>query len=141
MNDSENPYAAPIEACAVGSTERMLVAGARSTLLASGLLYRRVAVEAPIEAVIEFNGRSVWRDVVKIDDRVAVWKTSWYRIAPELQLELRADGAVLPVVISVRLGRFLRMRAFTIRIGDRVVYREAAASLARGTADAICRRS
>lgn len=103
--------------------ERELVPGAKSRLLSSGLLYRRIQVEAPIQATVEFHGRSLW-DVVKVDGQIAAAVFSWYRITPRFEFAVAATGRELPVVVEMRLGRFLRIKGFRLLVDGAVVYRE-----------------
>jgi len=122
--EQDNPYRSPREMGAGTLRERAVRAGTSSQLLAKGLLYRRVLVEAPVEATIEFKGRSVWRDVIVVDNEIMASHISWWRITPRFQFDLRAGDQVLPVEVRLRIGRFLRIKGFRIKIAGEVVYLE-----------------
>ena len=121
--EHENPYVSPREANTGELRQRPWRPGVRSRLLAKGLLYRRVALEAPIEATLEFNGRSL-HDVIRVDNRVVASHFSWWRITPRFRFQLAVTGGAVPVEVDLRLGHFLRMKGFRIKIAGEVVYQE-----------------
>jgi hypothetical protein len=123
-HEIENPYRSPQADCRVLEQDRPLRGGVKSTLVASGLLYRRVLVEAPVEATIEFNGRSAIRDTVSVDGRVVAAKISWWRITPRLDFVLPARDTMIPVTVEVRMWPWLAMRGFRIHMAGQVVYAE-----------------
>ncbi len=100
-----------------------LLPGARATLVAHGLLYRRLAVEAPLEITLEFNGRSLV-DRVLVNDREVVRKTSWWRITPRLAFTLPAGEGAVTGLVEIRVWPWLALRGFRVTIADRVVYAE-----------------
>ena len=97
---------------------------ARSKLLTAGLLFRRVAVEAPIEATIEFNGRGLCWDVIKVNSHVAARRMSWYRITPRFRFSVWAGEEPLPIEINLRTGHFLKLLSFQILVDNVTVYSE-----------------
>lgn len=124
FEDDDNPYRSPTAPSDGRLRERTLRPGARARLLAKGLLYRRIWIEAPIEAELEFNGRSYWRDVIRVDGQIVASKISWWRITPHFHFDLPAGEKLLPVDVRIRLGPFLIMRGFQVAIGDQIVYHE-----------------
>lgn len=123
--EDDNPYRSPRAAGDGLLRERVWKPGAQSRLLARGLLYRRVQLEAPIEAILEFNGRSL-RDIIKIDNQIVASRISWWRITPRFEFALPLGDQMLPVEVCLRLGSFLRILGFRVRIGDVVAYQEGA---------------
>lgn len=123
MFEAENPYQSPATVDRGLMLERPLQSGARGRLLAKGLLYRRVMLEAPVEAILEFDGRSL-RDVVRVDNQVVAWKFSWWRITPSFRFSLSAGDRTLDVSVQLHLGYFLRMRGFHVVIDGATVYAE-----------------
>ncbi|MDP6722175.1 MAG: hypothetical protein QGF59_26155 [Pirellulaceae bacterium] len=124
MSDPVNPYESPRTPDELVRDDHHLREGVESRLVASGLLYRRVIVDAPIEATIEFNGRSVFRDVVKVDGEVVASKISWWRINSLFDFALRAGERLIPVVVRLQMGRLLRLKGFRIEMAGKVVYNE-----------------
>ena len=123
MFEAENPYQSPATVDRGLMLERPLQTGARGRLLAKGLLYRRVMLEAPVEAILEFDGRSLC-DVVRIDNQVVAWKVSWWRITPCFRFSLSAGDRTLVVSVQLHLGYLLRMRGFHVQIDGVAVYSE-----------------
>jgi hypothetical protein len=118
-----NPYQSPATADRGLLVERPLHPGTRGRLLAKGLLYRRVMLEAPIEAVVEFDGRSLY-DVIRVDNQVVAWNFSWWRITPIFRFVLSAGDRSLEFVVQLHLGHFLRMKGFRIQVEGATVYAE-----------------
>lgn len=100
-----------------------LLPGARATLVAHGLLYRRLAIAAPLEITLEFNGRSLV-DRVLVNDREVVRKTSWWRIAPRLAFTLPSGTGPINGLVEIRVWPWLALRGFRVSIADREVYSE-----------------
>lgn len=121
--DEENPYQSPKHVDAGLLRQRPLRPGAQGRLLAKGLLYRRVLIEAPVEATLEFDGRSL-RDVIRIDNQIVSWRFSWWRITPYFRFALPAGDHELDVEVLLNLGTFLRILGFCIRIEGQVAYSE-----------------
>jgi hypothetical protein len=86
-------------------------------------LYRRVQLEAPVEATLEFRGYSL-RDTVLVDNQMVSWKFSWWRITPYFRFPLAAGDRTLDVEVELTLGHFLRLKGFRIRIDGTIVYDE-----------------
>jgi hypothetical protein len=118
---STNPYSAPQleEPGAVGPWRP----GAHATLVARGLLYRRLAVTAPLEMTLEFHGRSLL-DRVLVNGREVARQTSWWRIAPRLSFTLASDDGSVPGLVEIRVWPWLALRGFRVTVGGRVVYTE-----------------
>jgi len=121
--DVDNPYQSPSTSERGLLLERTLRPGARSRLLAKGLLYRRVLLETPVEAVLEFHGRSL-RDIISIDGQIVSWKFSWWRITPYFRFPLSAGHRTLDVEVELHLGMFLRMKGFRVLVDGVPAYEE-----------------
>ncbi len=120
----DNPYQSP-PATESGAGLRLpeLRPGVRATLIAHGLLFRLLVIDAPIEATLSFNGRSL-SDTVTINQQVVARKTSWWRITPRLSFTLRAGEEVIAGQVEIRVWPWLALRGFRVTIADRVVYTE-----------------
>lgn len=119
-----NPYRSPAgldedDALHVGP----LRPGASATLVARGLLYRRLAIAAPVEVTLAFNGRSLV-DRVLVNEREVVRRTSWWRIAPQLEFTLRSDAGSVAGLVEIRVWPWLALRGFRVSIAGRSVYSE-----------------
>ncbi len=125
-----NPYRAPQQLA--GGSVGALRPGARAWLVARGLLYRRLAITAPLEITLEFHGRSL-TDRVLVNERVVARRISWWRITPQLPFTLPTDEGPVRGLVEIRVWPWLTLRGFRVRIADRVVYAEG--SLARWFAD------
>lgn len=99
------------------------VPGARATLIARGMLLRRIVVEAPVEMTLEFNGRSLF-DRVLVNGHPVARQTSWWRITPRLDFTLQIGSEQVPGSVEVRVWPWLALRGFRVTIADRVVYTE-----------------
>jgi hypothetical protein len=119
-----NPYRSP-EGLTGGEGGHVggLLPGARATLVARGLLYRRLVVEAPLEITLEFNGRSL-ADRVLVNQRVVARQTSWWRITPRLAFTLPAGTETVNGLVEIRVWPWLALRGFRVTIAERVVYAE-----------------
>lgn len=119
-----NPYRAP-QSLSPGEGTRLgpWVPGARATLVAHGLLLRRIVVEAPVELTLEFNGRSLF-DRVFVNGHPVARQTSWWRITPRLEFPLQIESDQVTGCVEVRVWPWLALRGFRVTIGDRVVYTE-----------------
>jgi hypothetical protein len=119
-----NPYRSPEGIPRDASVQvGPLLPGARATLVARGLLYRRLAVAAPLEITLEFHGRSLV-DRVLVNEREVVRKVSWWRIAPRLAFTLPSDTGVIHGLVEIRVWPWLALRGFRVSIADHVVYSE-----------------
>jgi len=121
--DADNPYQSPSTPERGLLLERTLRPGARGRLLAKGLLYRRVLLEMPVEAMLEFHGRSL-RDIIFVDGQIVSWKFSWWRITPYFRFPLSAGDRTLDVEVDLHLGMFLRMKGFRVRVDGVPAYEE-----------------
>ncbi len=120
----DNPYRPPRKLSPLdGKMLGDLRDGASATLLAKGLLYRRISIAAPVEATLEFHGRS-YLDVVRINGIVVAWKISWWRITPQLDFLLPVGESLVPGRVSLRVWPWLAFRSFRVEIAHRVVYVE-----------------
>jgi hypothetical protein len=123
---SENPYQPPQSQSPFdGKMLGELREGISAKLISSGLLYRKISIAAPVEATLEFHGRSYW-DVVRINGSVVAWKISWWRITPQLDFELPVGQSLVPGRVTLRLWPWLAFRRFRVEIANRVVYEEPA---------------
>lgn len=119
-----NPYHAPA-GLSPGDGTRLgpLVPGARATLVARGMLLRRLVVEAPLELTLEFHGRSLF-DRVFVNGRLVARRISWWRITPRLDFVLPVGAEQVPGRVELRVWPWLALRGFRVTIADRVVYAE-----------------
>jgi len=119
-----NPYRSPVGSMPQeGQYVPAFRPGARATLVARGLLLRRIVIEAPVEITLEFNGRSLY-DKVIVNGQVAARKTSWWRITPRLEFSLPMDQQLLRGRVDVRVWPWLAIRGFRVTIADHTVYAE-----------------
>jgi hypothetical protein len=119
-----NPYRAPQGLSpGEGTLLDSLVPGARATLVARGMLLRRIVVEAPVEMTLEFNGRSLF-DRVLVNGHPVARRTSWWRITPRLDFVLSVGPKHVNGCVEVRVWPWLALRGFRVTIADRVVYAE-----------------
>ncbi len=119
-----NPYCSP-QGLSSGEGTRLgpWIPGARATLVAHGVLLRRLVVEAPVELTLEFNGRSLF-DRVLVNGHPVARRTSWWRITPRLDFTLQVGSDQVPGHVEVRVWPWLALRGFRVTIADRVVYTE-----------------
>jgi hypothetical protein len=124
---NENPYQAPRKQSPHdGQWLGEWREGASATLVSHGLLYRKIAITAPIEATLEFIGRNYCWDMVRVDGNVVAWKISWWRINPQLDFQLPVGDSLVPGRVTLRLWPWLAFRRFRVEIAGRVVYQEPA---------------
>jgi hypothetical protein len=122
---NDNPYQAPRKQSPHdGRMLGGLREGSSAKLVARGLLYRKISITAPVEATLEFHGRSYCWDTVRVNGNVVAWKISWWRINPELEFQLPVGDQMVPGRVSLRLWPWLAFRKFRVEIADRVVYEE-----------------
>ena len=120
----ENPYRSPTAPESGPLIEVRANPGPAQARLESGkMLFRRVVIESPIEAIVEFNGRSL-REVLRVNHEVAASQTSWWRITPRFDVRLLAGEAIVPLTVRLRFGNFLRLRGFRIESGEELLYAE-----------------
>lgn len=121
-----NPYETPalLADGGRGRWEFARHSGCDSQLLGQGVLYRCVQLEAPIRTTLVFWGRSVWRDVVLLDGRLAASAISWWRITPQFEIPLLIDQQPAVLRVQLNVGSFLRLLGFRVAIGDETVYQE-----------------
>lgn len=116
-----NPYRTPV---ADDSLPLQWLGGpSRSKLVAQGLLYRKVAVEAPVEATVEFHGRSM-HDRVLLNGQVVAQRVSWWRITPRLEFVVATDAGPCQGRVELRVWPWLALRRFRVIIANHVVYAE-----------------
>ena len=97
--------------------------GASAYLRRAGVLLRQIQVTAPIEVLVEFNGRGL-EDVLKVDGTVLARQISWWRITPRLAGTIRCEGQPVGVEVRIKLWPWLQPRRFELRVADRLVYCE-----------------
>lgn len=97
--------------------------GARATLVARGLLFRRIVVEAPLELTLEFNGRSLFDQVI-VNGRTVARRTSWWRITPRLDFTLSVGAKQIAGRVEVKVWPWLALRGFRVTLAELVVYAE-----------------
>lgn len=122
---NDNPYSSPTVApqrCICVPLGRG--SGPLSERLAVGMLYRRIHIRAPFDAILEFNGRSYWRDIVRLNGRIVDWHVSWTRITSCFQFDVVLGESLLPVRVALTWGRLLRLRAMQVYVGELCVYQE-----------------
>jgi len=69
---------------------------------------------------IEYNGRGIGFESVKIDGRVATKTTSWFWFIPKFTFQLET----LSGEINVRVGPTLSIRSFQLILNSEVCYQE-----------------
>lgn len=120
-----NPYESPRHAQRLPGID---VGGWREgidvRLEASGLLYRRLRVRAPFQAVVEFEGKGLWWDTVRVNDRVATWSISWWTITNRLGFFLIIGDEPVELSIELKPTYTLGFRRFALKMGDVTLYRE-----------------
>lgn len=126
MLDAANPYESPrgISLRAVDE-DRPWVGGIRIGHVQRGFLYRRLEIEAPLAAVLEYHGNT-FGETVSIDGQIATREVNhlWPLFAPRFNFALRSQGKLVPVVVEVRIGWSLQIRAFRVQIAGHTVYAE-----------------
>lgn len=124
MIDAQNPYAAPTcDAPSQTIRSYLRKAGARSSLVNSKLLYRKIAVEAPIEAIVEYRAYEPW-DRVIVDGRTMARKVCWVWFAPGFEFELPGEPWPVRVRLEVRVEPWLAIRWLRLEIDGQMVYEE-----------------
>ncbi|MCA9207118.1 MAG: hypothetical protein KDA55_02135 [Planctomycetales bacterium] len=122
---NENPYSSPSagpQRCI--SVPRGRGGGPLSERLAVGMLYRRIHIHSPFDAILEFNGRSYWRDIVRVNGKIADWHVSWTRITSCFRFDVALGETLMPVRVALTWGRLLRLRAMQVYAGELCVYQE-----------------
>jgi hypothetical protein len=94
--------------------------GTQAKLLAKGWLSRKVAVEAPVETVIEFRGWEL-SPAVYVDGRLAARQPIQ---AEGIEFTLNVDDKALPVVVHHRPTLWATVAEFRIEIDGKIVYSE-----------------
>lgn len=121
----DNPFASPR---AVGKKLRDLVPvrrpGCAAVLGGSGLLYRKILVEAPVEASIEYIGYGL-RDRILVNGRLVFWRLPIMGLSNAFEFSIPTNEDPLPGRIVVKVSKlFLRMRRFELQIDGQTVYLE-----------------
>ncbi|MEM6655551.1 MAG: hypothetical protein AAF596_07100 [Planctomycetota bacterium] len=120
MPDELNPFASPSP---VDRDDRPPTTG-DAVLLDRGLLMRRVRLPEPSSAVVEYSGRGLGYDAVRVDGRVAVWRWKWVWFVPRFDFHVLLDDGSIPAVLTVEIGWSLRINRLTIEVDDQLVYEE-----------------
>jgi hypothetical protein len=124
MLDAKNPYSAPAcEAPSLAAQSYSRQPGVRATLISAKLLYRKIVVEAPVEAVIEYCAYEMW-DRIIVDGLQRARKFCWVGFAKDFEFVLPSAPAPIPVRIDVRIGPLLRVRWLRVEIDGQAVYEE-----------------
>ncbi|MEQ8785353.1 MAG: hypothetical protein RIC55_03605 [Pirellulaceae bacterium] len=97
--------------------------GAEAHRIGKAGLYRRIRIEAPIDAVFEYRGWSLG-EAIFVNDVRAIWEASWWRLIPRFDFWLNAEGEMLPTTVRIRTYPWMLLRSFRIEIDNRVVYTE-----------------
>jgi len=121
----DNPFASPQP---IGTKLRELVPvkrpGCAATLAGSCLLYRRILVEAPVEATIEYIGYGL-RDRILVNGRLVYWRLPIMGLSNDFDFSIPTTEEPLAARIVVKVSKiFLRMRRFELQIDGQTVYLE-----------------
>ena len=100
-------------------------------LAGSGLLYRRIQVEAPVAATIEYVGYGL-RDRILVNGRLVCWRLPIMGLSDEFEFSISTNEEPLPGRIIVEVSKFLRIRRFELQIDGQTVYVETLAGDAEG---------
>lgn len=127
MNASQNPYAAPQSESASFAFRRYLRSPlpcvARSQLVKAKLLYRRIVIEAPIEAVLEWRAYELG-DRIIVDGQTMARKVAWLWFADRFEFLLPSADSPIRVAVDVRVRPWLAVGWLRIAIDDVIVYEE-----------------
>jgi len=120
----DNPYESPrFTALRPLDVDRPWLDAVRVLRVERGFLYRRVVLEAPLELDLEYRSHNFMHHV-SVDGQVAAQKLPVVRFVRRFDFELVSAGRLVPVVVEVRVGRFMRIRAFRVEIAGQTVYSE-----------------
>lgn len=129
MTDDDNPYRSPTaEDADVPVIRTVDGRSVEAALIHRGWCYRKVHLSGGIEAVVEYNGRGLGFETVRVNRRVVLraanwdWRP-WGHLVPHLEFQIGDDTTQIRGTIDVR-GSFLGVTAFRISIGERLVYSE-----------------
>jgi hypothetical protein len=122
--DNPNPYAAP-EAALAGPVYHASEYSAH--LLRKGWIYREIAVSGPCPAVIEYDGRGLGFETVRVNGFVATRESVGFfsaALSPRFDFMIATPYGAAPARIEVksRLGMFLA--ALRLSIDGKTVYSE-----------------
>ena len=92
-------------------------------LVGKGLLYRRIHVESPIEAMVEYSGLGLY-DRVWVNRRLVAKRLPWVWLTDLFEFDLKTERGVLPVQLRLQFSRFARLAEVELIVGDQVVYKE-----------------
>jgi len=113
-----NPYESPNSECApvvftdcVRQVER-------------GWLRRKIHLGSPIDAVVEYRGRSVGYETVLVNDEVASRPISWVWFIPHFDFAIPTKSGELAASLDVRVSPWLTIRHMTLYVEGELVYAE-----------------
>lgn len=116
-----NPYRSPLsEESALG--ERRYRPNAE--LVSAGWLLRHVRLLGPVDAVIEYSGRPVGYDVIRINGRVVQRRIKWWWWVQHFSFDLATSEGIVPVRVDLQVDLLTRISRFAISAGDYILYQE-----------------
>ncbi|MEZ6108840.1 MAG: hypothetical protein R3B96_22845 [Pirellulaceae bacterium] len=103
-----------------------------ATLLTEKFLYREIRLQAPLKGVLTYNAFQLC-DELRLDDTVICRVYPWVRLYDRLEASVPTDEGPIPLIVTLEFSRFARIKRFTVRVADQIVYQEAAARPSRRT--------
>jgi hypothetical protein len=94
-----------------------------ANLVASGLLFRKIQVDAPVQATISYVGYTL-RDQIFVNDRRVAWRLPIMGLSGNFDFEIETTADPLAARIEVVVSRLLRLKRFTLTIDGRLIYEE-----------------
>ena len=118
-----NPYSSPSR-LPVGE---LVLAGpqdqAIAQLVRKGLLYRRIHLEAPIEATLEYSGLGLF-DRVWVNGKLVAKRLPWVWLTDSFEFELPTERGMLSCELKLEFSRFARLVDVELLLDGKLVYRE-----------------
>lgn len=91
----------------------------QASLLSRGWVYRRILIIGPITAEVEYNGRGLGFETVRVDGEIVARQSSPWTLAPCLRFTISAGSRLVPARIDVR--GVLTLGAFRLWIDETMV--------------------
>jgi hypothetical protein len=109
IEDNCNPYRSPAK---VGY------------LIESGWLYRKIQLPTPLSATVEYSGRGVGFESVRIDGLIVARKTNLLWFVPHFDFVVSTPCGDLAGAIDVRVAPWFTISRFSLAIDGKEVYSE-----------------
>lgn len=119
---SSNPYLSPAWG-GQGPLNYRPGKAPHAELLQRKFLYRKVRINSPIDALVEYSGFSL-HDRIWVNQRLVFCRLPWIWLTDCFEFDLETDQGVIPMQIRLRFQRFAQLKQFEILLDGRRVFVE-----------------